>query len=231
MGFPANLGTGNPNDTIGFLQTQTQAAEAVSEAAAGNIFGTLSQPLNPGRFARSNGEWAGTAALIATNKLVAAEGETTVVAVPVVPGDVFQHVLVPVGATAGEKVEEGYAALYEGKAAGKLLAQSKSAAFAETFKKEEGFVFTLESPVTVTEENAPGGFLYVQINLATVTVIPTIVSVVGPSAAAAKAIGASGTGKPPTQFAAKTGTGKKATAEATLGTLTNIAYIPIVALY
>lgn len=231
MSFPQNLALGNPNDTIAYLQQLAGGVLANSEGASGSVFGGLTQALEPNRLARTNAEWTGVAVTIATNKLVAAEGETTVVPIPVTPGDVFQHCLVPIGTTAGKAVEEGYTALLEGKASGALLAQSKSKAFSEALKAEEGYSFELESPVEVTAANCPGGFIYFQVNLATVTTIPTCVSVVGPTAGAAKALANSGTGKPAAQYAAKTGTGKKATAESTLGTLTNLAYIPIVCLY
>jgi hypothetical protein len=229
--FPPNLAQGNPSDTTAQLVELVRAALLNSKAASGSIFGGLLQANEPNRLARTNGEWMGIGAAIATNKLVPAAGETLVVAVPVTPGDIISKVLVPIGATAGEKVEEGFAAIFEGKAAGKLLAQSKSKAFAEEFEKEKGFVFTLEAPVHVTAENAPGGFLYVQVSLNTVTVIATVVSVVGPTVAAAKAIANSGAGAPPAQFAAKTGAGLKTKAEAELGALVNIAYVPIVALF
>jgi hypothetical protein len=231
MGFPQNLEQGNPGDTVEQLNLIIAACLASSEAASGTVFGNLFQALAPKRLCRTNAEWTGTNAAIATNKLVPAAGETTVVAVPVTPGDVLSKILVPIGTTAGEKAEEGYAALYEGKATGKLLSQSKSLKFAETFEKEKGFVFTLEKPITVTAEMAPGGFLYVQFNLNTVTVIPTIVSVVAPTAGAAKALALAGAGAPPVQIAAKTGAGKKEAAEAELGALVNIAYVPIIALF
>jgi hypothetical protein len=231
MPFPNdNLDNGNPSDTIAYLEALGAGVLASSEAASGTIFGDLYQIGAPERLCRSNAEWFGLGVAIATNKLVAAAGESTVVAVPVTAGDVISKILVPIGATAGVTVEEAYAALYEGKTTGKLLGQSKSKALAETVEKEKGFEFTLEHPVLVTPENAPGGFLYVVFNLNTVGTIPTIVSVVGPTAAVAKAIGASGAGHPPTQFAAKTGTALKEKAEAELGALVNLAYVPIIGL-
>lgn len=228
--FPVGLGAGNPSDTMEFLQELTNAVLASSQGSS-PLFGSLTQVAAPLRPARSNADMTGTASLIATNKLVAAGGEATVIAVPVVPGDIISKVLVPIGTTAGEKVEEGYAALFEGKEKGKLLGQSKGKAYAEEFEKEKGFVFTLEKPVYVTTENAPGGFLYLEVNLNTVTVIPTIISTIGPTAGAAKALALSGTGKPPQQLAAKSGAGRKQVAPAELEALVNIAYVPIVALF
>lgn len=228
--FPQGLGAGNPSDTVEFLQELTNAVLA-STVGSSPLFGSLAQAAAPLRPARSNADITGTASLLATNKLVAAGGEATVIAVPVVPGDLISKILVPIGTTAGEKVEEGYAALFEGKEKGKLLAQSKGKAYAEEFKKEEGFVFTLEKVIEVTAENCPGGFIYVEINLNTVTVIPTVVSTVGPTAGAMKALALSGTGKPPQQLAAKSGAGRKQVAPAELEALVNIAYVPIIALF
>ena len=81
-----------------------------------------------------------------------------------------------VGATPGKTVSAGFAALYEGKTTGKLLAQSKTENFNEGIEAGKPFTFTLESTVRVTPENAPKGFLYCVIALTSAEAMATMIS-------------------------------------------------------
>lgn len=203
----AQLGTSTP--TGGLLGGQTQGSNTKVSAA------------------RTNASWLGLPSPIVTTVLTATE-VASVVAVPVAPGDIFRTVNLPIGSTKGKKVEAGFAALYAGKKAGALLAQSKSAKYGETLVAETGFEFTLESAVTVTSANAPGGFLYVQIALEAET-MPTCLGVKVATTAQTtigKWVGKLG----PEVLSAKTETGLK-TANATLGTLVVLETMPLIAIY
>jgi hypothetical protein len=144
-------------------------------------------------------------------------------AVPVQEGDVISSVTYLIGATPGQTVSAGFVALYTGKAAGALLAQSKSENYNEALKASEAYKFTLEKSVLITSENAPKGFIYVVLALVSAVAIPTAVCSGVPKACQQEWF----TGGPEV-LGGTVGTGLGTTAEATLGTVTSKANAPLV---
>jgi hypothetical protein len=201
-----------------------------SSPATAGLFGgqvqTSNLKISP---VRSNAFWPViTTSPIVTTVMTATE-VASVVAVPVAIGDVFKTINLPIGSTKGKKVEAGFGALYAGKKGGALLAQSKSSKLEETVVAETGLVLTLETAVEVTAANAPGGFLYVEIALEAET-MPTVLGSKLPTTAQvtiSKWVGKLA----PEALSAKTETGLKETAKATLGTLVALETIPYVAIY
>jgi hypothetical protein len=145
-----------------------------------------------------------------------------VVPVPVQEGDVFTSATYLIGATAGNTVSAGFAALYAGKAGGKLLAQSKTKNYG-AITASEAYKFELEKSVLITSENAPKGFVYVVLVLVSAVTIPTALSSPVPKACQYEWF----TGGPEV-LAGTVGTGLGATAEATLGTVTSKVSGPLV---
>lgn len=156
-----------------------------------------------------------------------------VIAVPVEVGDTITKITLPVGATKGKKVEAGFAAVYQAlnaKLEAKeqpLLAQSKSAALAETVEAEKPLVFTLETPVAISSAPAlaPYGFVYVVIALEAET-MPTAATFSTPKAVQVALAKTNPNG--PVVFGGTAGTGLKTKAEATLGTVTSKAVTPCI---
>jgi hypothetical protein len=181
--------------------------------------------------ARSNAEWFGLAGW--TDGALGTSEVGTVVAVPVELGDEINKITVFVGATKGKKVEAGFAALYQALNAKNkaeeqpLLAQSKSAKLGEEVLAEKPLTFTLETPVIVTSERAPYGFLYVVVVLEAET-MPTAAAVSTPKATQA-AVPLLFTNAP-VVLSGTVGSGFKTNAEATLGAVTSKAVAPIVSL-
>ena len=150
------------------------------------------------------------------------------VAVPVQEGDVVSSVTILAGATAGKEVEHTFAALYAGKAGGKLLGQSKdTGAITAEPAASKAYKYTLEKSVLITSENAPKGFVYVVVVVAAPTgasgVINTALCTPVPKACQQEWF----TGGPEV-LGGTVGSGLKATAEATLGTVTSKANTPLV---
>jgi hypothetical protein len=150
------------------------------------------------------------------------------VAVPVQNGDVFTKATILVGATASKELEHSWIALYEGKAKGKLLAQSKDLTADITASK--AFTVTLESKVQANSENAPFGFLYAVINVAAPTgvagVIQTTVATPCPKLAQDYEKKEPWFTGGPLGWGFTVGSGLKATAKAELETTTSKANVP-----
>ena len=178
---------------------------------------------------RSNAEYLGLGGL--ADSALAGSEVGLVVPVPVEVGDEINKVTLLIGATKGKKVEAGFAALYSALNAKNkaeeqpLLAQSKSAKLGEEVAAEKPLTFTLESPMIVTSERAPYGFLYVVVSLEAET-MPTAVASATPKACQA-ALPLQFTNAP-VVLSGTAGTGLKTKAEATLGAVTSKAVAPLV---
>ena len=122
---------------------------------------------------RSNQEWLGVAAADSVGAL--ASGVATSVAVPVEIGDVISKITVLVGATPAGTPTNAFGSLFSGLAVPALLAQSVSSG-AAAIPAGTALVFTLASQVTVTNVNAPNGYLYVSVVVAATTV-PSLATV------------------------------------------------------
>lgn len=112
----------------------------------------------------------------------------TVVAVPVQVGDTISQVQVRTGATAAATPTNSWAAVYAGNAPGNaatvLLAQSVDAG-AAAIAASSTITFTLSTPQTVTNVNAPSGYWYVAVmvkagTVPTLAAIPVAAAVAGP---------------------------------------------------
>lgn len=152
----------------------------------------------------------------------------TAVMIPVKVGDIVTKVTLAVGKTKGKKVENAFAAVYAGTGAEPaLLGQSKSVALAEGVLAEKPLVFTLETPITVTEANAPHGYLYVEIAMEAET-MPTCIGVA--ASKESQALVAALNANSPLFLAAKVGTALKTTAKAKLESPAAVVQIPIIVL-
>lgn len=199
------------------------------------LLGLLSQPYDIGPIgnirqigqvqspARSNLSWLGLTAV--TGALNGSE-VATVVAIPVMVGDIITKVKLALGAVSGVKVEAGFAAIYPGTKEGVLLGQSKSAKLTAT--KETALEFTLETPIEITEAMAPHGYVYVAIAMEAET-MPTCtgVAVTAGSQAALTALSPNA----PLYLAAKAGSGLKTTAKEKIESPAVVAQVPIVILH
>ena len=168
---------------------------------------------------RSNQEWLGAPSADTAAALTTAVA--TSVAVPVEVGDVISKITVLVGATAAAVPTNAFAAVYSGIAVPALLAQSTSQG-AAAVPASTAVVFTLTAPVTVTNVNAPSGFLYVSI-VAAATTVPSLATVAVPAAVGYKAFATS-----PLFLAATHGSALSTTAPATIAAPVTVSNAPIV---
>jgi hypothetical protein len=196
-----------------------------SSLADGAAVGGIVQVANPKAPARTSLAWPCVG--VPTNSAAQAAEVGNFVAVPVAVGDVFTKVGVLGGSAAAATVAEYIVALYAGKTGGALLAQSKSAT-PGSHPKEELYVSELESTVTVTPANAPGGYLWLQVSAGAAGTMFSFYSATYTTAG--QEIAGLVTGAPKA-ISNKGGSGIKTKAEATLPTLASIANVPIVVLY
>ena len=169
--------------------------------------------------ARSNQEWLGVAS--ADTAAIAASGVAVAVAVPVEVGDVISRVSVLVGATAAGTPTNAFAAIHSGVAVPALLGQSASTG-AGAINASGVLTFALAAPVTVTNVNAPFGFLYASLVFAATTV-PSVGTTLVAAAVGFKAFANS-----PLFLAATHGSALSTVAPATIVTPTTISTVPVV---
>lgn len=146
------------------------------------LLGGLTQSGSPrGVPAKSNLQYLGIASH--ADGAVAASGVCCAVPIGVAPGDTFSTISVPIGATAAVTPTHSFGALYSGLAVPALLGQSPdglTAAVAANGRLD----FTLAAPITVTQAQAPNGFIYASFSLTAVT-LPTALGVAIQTGAAA----------------------------------------------
>lgn len=169
---------------------------------------------------RSNLSWFGIGN--PTDGALAATGVACAVPIPVEVGDTFTKVSLLVGATAEATGTHAYAALYSGIAVPALLAQSTDNTGSAALAASARFDFTLASAVTVTNANAPNGFIYASIMVAAGT-IPTAATVSVPTA-----IGYQWYTNSPLFLSATHGSSLTATAPATIASPSAKAVAPLV---
>lgn len=173
---------------------------------------------------RSNAEWPALGNW--TDGALAATGVGAAVAVPVEVGDTFTKVSLLVGAAAEGTGTHAFVALYSGIAVPALLAQSTDLTGATAVGPVNArFDFTLASAVTVTQANAPGGFIYASIAV-TATTVPTVATASIPTA-----IGYQWYTAGPLFLAATHGSALNATAAATIASPAAKAVAPIMFLW
>jgi hypothetical protein len=210
--------TDNAEKLLGIL-----GAAPATDAVAGTLVQTSGNNVSP---ARTSLAWPCLG--VPTNTAAQAAEVGNFVAVPVAIGDVFKTVGVLGGSAAAGTVAEYIVALYAGKTAGVLLAQSKSAT-PGSHPKEEFYESTLEKAVTITAANAPAGYIWVQVSAGAAGTMFSFYSSTY-TTAGQEIAGKLGKSAPP-YLSAKGGAAIKTAAEAVLPTLSSIANVPIVALF
>lgn len=174
--------------------------------------------------ARSNSEWFGISGAVATNALVST-GVGAAVAVPIDFGTTVSKVSIFITATAAGTPSHQFAALYAGTGAAPALIAQSTDATSGAMAANGPFSFTLTTPQTITQAQAPNGFIYVSLSV-TASSVPTVVTVTGPT------VGAWGTMVPPTGaplfYSATHGSSLAGTAASTITSQTNIAATPVV---
>lgn len=150
-----------------------------------NVLAALGQPRNvyqgniPGR---TNLEWFGLGAMVATNALVAS-GVGAAVAVPVDPGTVITKITVLVTATAASTPTHSWGAIYAGTGSAPALIAASADALTTAIPANAPFTWTLSTPTLITQALAPYGFIYVSASV-TGTAVMTVASVTPPTVAA-----------------------------------------------
>lgn len=207
-------------------QPHADSAQQMMAAVWQQAFlGQVSQSGNLDVPARSNLQYLGYSGN--SDGAFAATGIAAAVAIPVVQGDVISTINVPVGATAGATITHGFAALYSGIATPALLKQSTDIGTTAAITAEVLYPFALTAPVTITQANAPNGFVYASVAFAQAAgTIPTVVGVTLLNSAAAYQWFATG----PLFLAATHGSGLSTTAPATIASPSAKAFAPYVVL-
>jgi len=177
LAYGAKYGTATIADILGISQAMVESvlanlsagpSAAVSPIAgaetspggeAAALYGNQRQVGNTSRPGRSNLDYLGLSGC-KDEATGAATKFGVSVPIPVKAGDVISKIGLFVGETAFSTMTASQAALYEGKGAKPaLLAESTSVA--TELKANEIFFWTLKAALTVTETNAPNGFIYV----------------------------------------------------------------------
>jgi hypothetical protein len=120
---------------------------------------------------RTNAEFFGGFAGL-TDGALAATGVACAVPIPVEVGDTITKISIVAGATAEATGTHAFAALYTGLAVPTLIGQSVDNTGAAAVAASARFDFTLATPQTISQAQAPGGFIYASIMVAGGT-IPT----------------------------------------------------------
>ena len=142
--------------------TQVSPALGVENTTSGiaaQLLGNYRQVGNTARLGRSNADYLGLAATL--DQLTGVATKFGVSApITVRPGDVISKIGVLVGGTLGKEITHAQAALYEGKGAKPVLLAESSDTLTAEMPANNAYFWTLKTPLTITEANAPNGFIY-----------------------------------------------------------------------
>lgn len=141
------------------------------------LYGQLSNVAQPDVPARSNLELPiGNLA----DGALAASGVLAAVPIPVDWGTTISAVTLLTGATAASGPTHQFAAIYSGIGTPALLAQSADGLTAAIAAKT-AITYTLQSPQTILQAQAPNGFIYAGVAITVGTTMPTAVTLAAPA--------------------------------------------------
>lgn len=179
--------------------------------------------------ARSNLEYLGLSTI--TDGALAASGVICAVPVAVDQGTVISAISIVVGGTAASTPTHQFAALYQGTGAAPLLMAQSTDTTTAAVAASGVYTFTLATAQTITNTNAPNGFVYAAVSF-TGTTVPTAAGVSVPTAVGYQWFTSTTTpkGSSPLGFALTSGSSVGGAATATLASPAAKAVAPVVVL-
>jgi hypothetical protein len=134
--------------------------ESSPGGVSAQLLGGYKQVGNASRYGRSNADYLGWGPTIKQLTAVATEYGVSA-PVPVRTGDVITKVGVfAISASKTANITHQQAALYEGKGAEPALLAESTDALKTEIAANSVYFWTLKTPLTITEANAPNGFIY-----------------------------------------------------------------------